>query len=63
MKNVWIILCLLLIWYGTRAVRENPIKPNWSKALVAVLFWPLSLFFIKWSKHEEKGIIRENGGA
>ncbi len=54
MGNLWIIVLLILVWYGTKAVRENPEKPNWSKALVAVLSWPFSLFFTKWSKSQEK---------
>lgn len=54
MGNLWIIVVLILMWYGTKAVTENPEKPNWNKVLVAVLFWPLSIFFTKWSKSQEK---------
>lgn len=54
MGNAWIITVLILMWYGIRAVRENPDKPNWSKVLVAVLSWPFSIFFTKWSKPQEK---------
>lgn len=33
----------ILAWYCMKAVRENPERPNWSKALVTAIFWPLSL--------------------
>ena len=32
---------------------ENPERPNLHKVLVAVLFWPFSVFLTKWSKPEE----------
>jgi len=40
---VLIISLLVLIWYCVKAVRENPEHPDWNKALVTALFWPLSL--------------------
>jgi hypothetical protein len=45
MTSALIILGLLLIYYGAKAVKENPDNPNWSRAIVTALFWPLSLFF------------------
>ncbi len=44
MTIAWTISGIVLCWYCVKAVRVNPEKPNWSKAIVATLFWPLSLF-------------------
>ncbi|GGM96866.1 hypothetical protein GCM10010967_33260 [Dyadobacter beijingensis] len=38
------ISLIILVWYCAKAVRENPERPNWNKAIVTALFWPLSLF-------------------
>lgn len=43
MAVVLIISLFVLIWYCMKAVRENPERPDWNKALVTALFWPLSL--------------------
>jgi hypothetical protein len=44
MAIAWIISGIVLLWYCVKAVRANPEKPNWNKAIVSTLFWPLSLF-------------------
>lgn len=38
-----IISLFVLTWYCMKAVRKNPERPDWNKALVTALFWPLSL--------------------
>ncbi|WP_192579150.1 hypothetical protein [Dyadobacter aurulentus] len=38
-----ILAGILLIWYCVKAVRANPEKPDWTRAIVTAAFWPLSL--------------------
>lgn len=44
MASALIILGVLLLWYCMKAVRKNPENPNWSKAIITALLWPISLF-------------------
>lgn len=37
------ISLVILAWYCIKAYHKNPQRPNWSKAIVTALFWPLSL--------------------
>jgi hypothetical protein len=37
------ISLVVLIWYCVKELRKNPERPNWNKAIVTTLFWPLSL--------------------
>ncbi|MBO9617126.1 MAG: hypothetical protein J7619_30850 [Dyadobacter sp.] len=43
MAGALIISLFILTWYCVKACRENPERPNWSKAIVTAIFWPLSL--------------------
>ena len=43
MAAALIISLFILTWYCVKAWRENPERPNWNKALVTAIFWPLSL--------------------
>lgn len=45
MASALIISGIVLLWYCMKAVKANPEKPDWNKAIIATLFWPLSLFF------------------
>ena len=44
MTGALIILGILMIWYGIKAVKANPENPNWARVFLVALFWPLSLF-------------------
>ena len=44
MTTAWLIWGVVLVWYSFKAVRTNPNKPNWNKAIAAALLWPSSLF-------------------
>lgn len=37
------ISLIIFACYGAKAYRRNPERPDWNKAIVATLFWPLSL--------------------
>lgn len=43
MANALIISLFILAWYCVKAYRTNPERPDWNKAFVTALFWPLSL--------------------
>ncbi|MCF0069449.1 hypothetical protein LZD49_03140 [Dyadobacter sp. CY261] len=43
MGEAIIISLIVLAWYCVKAYRINPAKPDWNKAFVITLFWPLSL--------------------
>ncbi|WP_179830190.1 hypothetical protein [Spirosoma fluviale] len=44
MATAWFLWSIVLAWYVFRAVRVNPDKPNWNKAIAAAALWPFSLF-------------------
>jgi hypothetical protein len=44
MAFAWILSGVIMLWYCVKAVKANPDRPNWSKAIVTALLWPLSLF-------------------
>lgn len=48
MAFIWLLSGIVLVWYSLKAVKANPSKPNWSKAIAAALLWPLSLFMRKY---------------
>lgn len=43
MGSAIIISLVVLTWYCVKACRENPARPDWNKAFVTAIFWPLSL--------------------
>jgi hypothetical protein len=43
MTAALIISAIVLVWYCVKAVKANPQKPNWARAIVTAAFWPLSL--------------------
>lgn len=45
MTAVWILVGILLLWYGGKELRNSEPKPNWSRAIKMVIFWPFSLLF------------------
>ncbi|WP_460673871.1 hypothetical protein [Larkinella ripae] len=42
MALAWFISIVILAYYCGKALR-TPGKPNWNKAIVSALFWPLSI--------------------
>nr|WP_295927583.1 hypothetical protein [uncultured Dyadobacter sp.] len=38
-----LISLFILTWYCIKAYRKNPERPDWNKALLTAIFWPLSL--------------------
>ncbi|MFD1140361.1 hypothetical protein ACFQ4C_04545 [Larkinella insperata] len=42
MALAWIISGVVLAYYCGKALRA-PGKPNWNKAIVSTIFWPLSI--------------------
>ncbi|WP_199736754.1 hypothetical protein [Fibrisoma montanum] len=48
MVEIWLLVGALSVWYGYKAVKANPKKPDWGKALAATAFWPLSIFVKKY---------------
>lgn len=44
MAIAWLISGIVLVWYCLKALRANPNKPNWNKAIAAAILWPFSLF-------------------
>jgi Na+-transporting methylmalonyl-CoA/oxaloacetate decarboxylase gamma subunit len=34
---------LIFAWYGMKEASKS--KPNWNKALVSAMMWPLTLFY------------------
>lgn len=43
MAGALTISLLILTWYCVKAYRKNPERPDWNKALLTAIFWPLSL--------------------
>ncbi len=41
---------LIYMWYGYKAEQANPDNPDYTKALVATLFWPFSLFMKRYNQ-------------
>ncbi|WP_460636302.1 hypothetical protein [Larkinella harenae] len=42
MAIAWLISGVVLAYYSMKALRA-PGKPNWNKAIVSTIFWPLSI--------------------
>jgi hypothetical protein len=43
MAGALTISLFILAWYCVKAYRKNPERPDWNKALVTAILWPVSL--------------------
>lgn len=53
MGIAWFISGVVLLYYCGKAL-ESPGKPNWNKAIVSTLFWPLSILTNWQSEKKER---------
>lgn len=52
MAGAWTIAIIVLLWYCVEESRKS--KPNWARAFVAAIFWPITPFLRRYRSGKQK---------
>jgi hypothetical protein len=52
MAAAWTIAMIVLLWYCVQESRKS--NPNWARAIVAAMFWPITPFLRRYRSGKQK---------